>query len=212
MFLAFGQWFPYPYPIFGIPPGPGFFGRDPFSSVRLQVTPREGIVYVDGYAAGMVNDFDGVFQRLHLVPGHHEIVVYLQGYRTFRQNLYFNPGSSHTIRHTMVPLAAGEAPEPPPVPLMPPAQVRGIPLPQSGPPQQTSRSGQLTLRVQPFDASVIVDGEVWRGPQSQDRLVIQLAEGTHQLRVEKAGFQTFAVEVEIKAGETSSFNVSLMAQ
>lgn len=223
-FFAFGQpgapnvatalgweWYPYPYPVFGIPPGPGFFGRDPFSSVRLQVTPREGLVYVDGYAAGMVDDFDGVFQRLQLIPGHHEIVVYLQGYRTFRQNLYLNPGSSHTIRHTLVPLAQGEAAEPQPVPLMPPAQARGIPPWQSAP-SPTSRFGNLTLRVQPVDASIVVDGEAWKGPQSQDRLVIQLAEGIHQLRVEKPGFQTFAVEIDIKAGETTSFNVSLLTQ
>jgi hypothetical protein len=66
--------------------------------------------------------------------------------------------------------------------------------------------------VQPVDASIVVDGEAWKGPQSQDRLVIQLAEGIHQLRVEKPGFQTFAVEIDIKAGETTSFNVSLLTQ
>jgi PEGA domain-containing protein len=68
------------------------------------------------------------------------------------------------------------------------------------------------LRVQPGDATVYIDGEPWRGPQTQDRLVIQLAEGSHRVRVEKPGFQTFSVDVDVRAGETASFNVSLLSQ
>jgi hypothetical protein len=204
------QWFPYPYPIFGLP-GPRPFG-DHYSSVRLQVTPRDALVYVDGYAAGAVDDFDGVFQRLQLIPGHHEIVVYLQGHRTFRQNLYLAPGSTHTIRHTLDRLSPGDAEEPPPVPLRPPIQARGIPPWQGAPPQQASGVGMLWLRLQPGDATLMIDGESWRGPRSQDRLMIPLPEGAHQIRVEKEGYQPFAVEVEIKPGETTTFNVSLVAE
>ena len=51
----------------------------------------------------------------------------------------------------------------------------------------SARLGTLVLRVQPGDASVLVDDEPWRGSQSQDRLVIQLAEGAHRVRVEKDG-------------------------
>ena len=220
---AFGQWgpYPYPYPPVGYPGVPGFF-RNPITSVRLQVTPHEGLVYVDGYAAGMVDDFDGVFQRLQLIPGHHEIVVYLHGYRTLRQNLYLTPGSSHTIKHTLVPLAPGEQEEPAPVPLLapgrgpvqgpvmpPPGQAPGMPLPPPAPQQQTSRFGTLSIRVQPGDATILVDSESWQVPQSPERLSVQLSEGAHHLRVEKAGFETFAVDVEVRAGETVSLNVSL---
>jgi hypothetical protein len=202
------QW--YPYPVIGFPPVPGFFRGSPYSSVRLQVTPRDAVVYVDGYAAGLVDDFDGVFQRLQLVPGHHEIVASLQGYRTLRQTLYLNPGSTHTIRHSMAPLGAGESAEPAPVPLMAPVPGRGTgPI---APPLPSSRFGSLALRVQPADANVVVDGELWKGPPSQDRLIIQVAEGTHHLRVEKAGFQAFIADIEITAGEATSFNVSLLAQ
>lgn len=206
-FLGFGQWYPYPYPGFGFPPGPGFYPGDRFSSIRLQVPQREALVYVDGYAAGLVDDYDGVFQRLQLVPGHHEIVVYLQGYRTLRQNLYLNPGSTHSVKHTLIPLAPGEPAEPQPIP-------RAMPVPGTVPPgapmAEAPRTGTLALRVQPGDASVFVDGEPWRGPQGQDRLVIQLVEGTHRVRVEKPGFQSFAVDVDVRAAETTSFNVSLI--
>ena len=115
--VGFGPWYPYPYPAFGYPVG--IYG-DSAVSLRLQITPREAQVYVDGYAAGVVDDYDGVFQRLRLVPGPHEIVIYHPGHRTLRQNIYYNPGSTHTIRHTLDELPPGEAPEPQPVP-------RGVP-------------------------------------------------------------------------------------
>jgi len=209
-YLGFGQWYPAPYP-YGFPGG--IYPHDSAVSLRLQVTPREASVFVDGYAAGVVDDYDGVFQRLRLVPGPHEVVVYHPGYRTLRQNIYYNPGSSHTIRQTLDPLPPGEMPDPQPVPrampampTMPGAAAEGARTPDG------ARTGTLVLRVQPGDATVLVDGEPWRGPQSQDRLVIQLAEGAHRVRVEKAGFQTFAVDVDVRAGETASFNVSLLSR
>jgi hypothetical protein len=166
-------------------------------------------VFVDGYAAGIVDDYDGVFQRLRLVPGPHEIVVYHPGHRTLRQSIFYNPGSTHTIRQTLIPLAPGETPEPQPVPRAFPV-MPGMPAPVGGNrAPESARLGTLVLRVQPGDGLVFVDDEPWRGSQSQDRLVIQLAEGAHRVRVEKAGFQTFAVEVDVRAGETASFNVSL---
>jgi hypothetical protein len=218
-YFGVGQWYPHPYPVFGYPPG--FYPGDGAVALRLQVTPRDASVYVDGYAAGVVDDYDGVFQRLRLVPGPHEIVIYHPSHRTLRQNIYYNPGSTHTIRHTLEPLLTGETPEPQPVPRVMPAYP-GMPG-QPGVPEGTrvpdetrapegARVGTLALRVQPGDATVLVDGEPWRGPQTQDRLVIQLAAGAHRVRIEKPGFQAFTVDVDVRAGETSSFNVSLLSQ
>jgi hypothetical protein len=217
--FGFGPWYPYgyPHPAFGYPAG--IYG-DSAVSLRLQVTPREALVYVDGYAAGVVDDYDGVFQRLRLVPGPHEIVIYHSGHRTLRQSIYYNPGSTHTIRYALEPLPPGETPEPQPVPRVmpayPPAPGQTVPAQpgsaDAGRGPDTTRMGSLALRVQPGDASVIVDGELWKGPQTQDRIVIQLPEGPHRIRVEKAGFQLFTVEVDVRAGETTSFNVSLLAR
>jgi len=197
---AYAQPYPFPYPPFGFPPGvhPG----DAIVALRLQVTPRDAVVYVDGFSAGTVDEYDGVFQRLRLVPGPHEIVIYQMGYRTFRQHVYYNPGSTQTIRHKLDPLMPGETQEPQPVP-------RTLPLPTAMPAPSGVRIGTLALRVEPADATLVVDGEPWRGPQTQDRIVVQLAEGTHRVRVEKAGFQTFSVDVDVRAGETTSLNVTL---
>ena len=41
--------------------------------MRFDVKPNDASVYVDGYYAGVVDDFDGAFQRLRTAPGGHEI-------------------------------------------------------------------------------------------------------------------------------------------
>ena len=161
------------------------------SAIRLEVTPRTAEVYVDGYRAGTVDEFDGFFQRLRLRPGEHEIVLYLDGYRPVHQQMTIGHGADQKIQFTMVPLApgetAGDRPVPPPPPQqddpqdpqprvnprygpgpgqrMPPQQ----PMPPQGEPRSPapapadSRSGSVSIRVQPADADVLIDGETWAG-------------------------------------------------
>jgi hypothetical protein len=119
----YGPW-SYPYGYGGYPyPYPGQYPYRYYSDaadLRIQTTPRETEVYVDGARAGIVDDFDGVFQRLHLRPGDHEITLYLQGYRSWSERRYFGPRSDQRILHTMLPLAAGQPDDPRPVPMNPP--------------------------------------------------------------------------------------------
>jgi PEGA domain len=63
------------YPAYA-PPTAGYF----YGSVRLKVKPREAEVYVDGYFAGRVDDYDGAFQHLNLATGPHHIQVQSPGY------------------------------------------------------------------------------------------------------------------------------------
>jgi hypothetical protein len=56
----YGPGWAYPYEV---PPGAVTGG------LRLEVTPKTADVYVDGYYAGVVNDFNGHFQHLDLTPG-----------------------------------------------------------------------------------------------------------------------------------------------
>jgi hypothetical protein len=113
--------YPYPGPYRGpYPYGPYRYDAE----LKLQVSPKEAEVYVDGYFAGVVDEFDGAFQRLHVVPGQHEIVVYLEGYRSIREKLYLGPNSSRKLERTMEKLAAGEPNEPKPEPVNPPEPPR----------------------------------------------------------------------------------------
>jgi hypothetical protein len=84
------------------------------------MTPKEAAVYVDGYYAGVVEDFDGTFQRLHVEPGTHEVVVYLEGYRSRRERLYIGPNATRKLTGTLEKLAPGEPNEPVPEPSGPP--------------------------------------------------------------------------------------------
>jgi len=109
---GFQGWYP--------PFGPGW-GGSVGGAARLQVTPKQAEVYVDGYFAGSVDDFDGVFQRLNVVPGEHELTIYLEGYQTLTERLYFQPGQTIDIRNRLAPLAPGETSGPRPVAAAPPA-------------------------------------------------------------------------------------------
>jgi hypothetical protein len=48
----------------------------------LKIKPSSAAVYVDGNYAGVVDDFNGIFQRMHLDAGPHRIEVRAPGYET----------------------------------------------------------------------------------------------------------------------------------
>lgn len=208
------------YPSFYGPLPPAYWRMraDNSSSVRLQVTPRQAEVFVDGYVAGTVDDFDGTFQRLPLPPGEHEIVLYLAGYRTVSQKVYLTPGGTFRIRYTMEPLPAGEPPEPRPVPPPEPPPSAQAPAPMAGearrpmPPMRERDEqgyGSIAIRVQPPDADIFIDGEPWEGSANGERLVVQVSDGTHRVEVRKDGYETFTRTVTVRPGDTATINVSL---
>jgi hypothetical protein len=215
-----GPYYPspyYPYPHYpGTPYSP--YALDGFSvSLRLDTQPIDAQVYVDGNRAGIVDNYDGVFQRLHLRAGEHEIVVYRDGYETIRERRYFNPGSSQTIRQTMRPLAPGEVAEAPPAlpPSTPPEnrdQSR-VPPPQPPPVPPVEEPapvfGTLSIRMQPADAEVLIDGDRWPGTASQMPIAIQLTAGRHKIEIRKDGYQPYVQDVLIRRDRALTLNVNL---
>jgi hypothetical protein len=242
-------YYPYsPYYYYGQYP---YYGRgyyDLSSSLRLQVTPRQTEVYIDGYYAGTVDDFDGIFQRLHLEPGEHDLQLYLPRHRNFTQKVYLQPGRTFSVKHAMEELRGGE-----PEPVKPSAQA----LPRSGPSAGTPRRaprplpgprdrdrdrdrnpdvdrdrdrdgsrdadrdrdraanadyGTISLRVQPGDATITIDGERWEGPGDGERLSVQLPAGVHNVQIRKDGFRTYNTDITVRRGETSPLNVALTKQ
>ena len=132
---------------------------------------------MDGYYAGIVDDFDGTFQRLRLPPGQHEIQIYLSGFRTVHQHVFLTPDNTFKMKYQMEKLMPGDQPEPRPIPPPPsqmaPPQDQEPPYPPPGrpgrqpppPPQaQDPRGsrppgqpalGTLAIRVQPLDADLL---------------------------------------------------------
>jgi uncharacterized membrane protein len=68
----------------------------------------------------------------------------------------------------------------------------------------------VSIRVQPADADVLIDGERWSGPASQDRLIVQLSDGRHHVDVKKDGFEQYSSDVQVRRGETVTLNISLL--
>ncbi len=196
---------PYSYPYYGL-------RYDDRGAVRLQAKPEETEVYVDGYYVGVVDSYDGVFQRLRLPPGEHEIELYLEGYESIREMLYLVPGETYKIHHEMQPLSEGVPQPPRPEPLETPVPP---PFPErSGrgafPPGAVAEHfGTLAVRIQPADAEVLIDGERWRGFEGVDRLVVELGAGLHVVEVRRDGYRPYRTDIDVRDGDTTLLNVSL---
>ena len=216
--VSVGVGFGYPYGYaYGYPYGyPYSYPYDLSASLRLQVTPRETEVYIDGYPAGTVDDFDGTFQRLHVGPGNHTVELYLPGHRVFEQKVLLQPTRTLNVHHNMEPLASGEAE--PSRPVAPPLPPRGSSSPDPDQSRERDRVsvspgqfGSLALRVQPGGAQVTIDGENWQSGDS-DRLIVQLGSGVHTIEIRKDGFRTYITDITIRPGETTPLNVAMTRQ
>ena len=214
-------WYPYgPYYPYG------YWMDGATSEVRIDADQVGAEVYVDGYRAGVVDDFDGVFQRLRLEPGEHELVLYLNGYRTIREPLFLNARSTKTFKLHMERLGPGETSEPPPAPTpraqrerdrdpdSPPRQDRPYDRQPVEPEQRieiapATRFGTLSLRIQPGDAEVLIDGERWTTTPGDSRINIRLSPGRHKVEIRKDGFERYSEEIGVRENTTFTLNVSL---
>jgi hypothetical protein len=77
-------------------------------SMRLDVTPTDAHVYVDGYFAGVVSDFNGIFHHLTLPAGPHYLEIRKLGMVPLVVEIYVVVDHTTTYRATMQP-ADGEA-------------------------------------------------------------------------------------------------------
>jgi hypothetical protein len=74
-------------------------------ALRLEVTPKTAQVFVDGYYAGVVDDFDGHFQHLEMTPGGHRIDVSQPGFQPLTFQTYVQPGHTTDYKAAMSPAA-----------------------------------------------------------------------------------------------------------
>jgi hypothetical protein len=220
--FGYAGWGPWGYYAFD---GPGRAWQAA-AEVRLQVKPRDTEVYVDGYYAGVVDDFDGTFQRLRLQPGNHTLELYLEGHRSVRQDIHTGPGATFKVKHTMEVLGPGESdgprPEPPEEeapavaePAREPAPVARItpprrpePARRPEPPAAEAHFGQLVLHTQPGGVEVWIDGERWPA-DSNGSLTLHLPAGVHRVELRRPGHESFETEMQVRAGEARELNVQL---
>jgi hypothetical protein len=99
------------YPYYGGYYGSGYYGSGgyyprpgyPVGELRLRVTPRHAQVFVDGYYAGVVDDFDGMLQSLSLEDGPYRIEIVAPGYEPLEFDVRILPGQKITYRGDLLP-------------------------------------------------------------------------------------------------------------
>lgn len=95
-----------PYdPYFGNYSSGSYWGDPRSGRARLRIVgaPRDAGVYVDGYYAGIVDEFDGVLQHLELEPGAHQIEIRAPGSVPLVFAVQAVSGRTITYRAQMVP-------------------------------------------------------------------------------------------------------------
>ncbi|HEX6322575.1 MAG TPA: PEGA domain-containing protein [Vicinamibacterales bacterium] len=122
-YYGYGYNYPYRFGYYPVYTGFGYMYYDPFwgsgyygygasggrysskddrdydiGSLRLKVDPSHAEVYVDGLYRGIVDDFDGVFQRLKLEAGAHRLEIRAAGFQTLVFDVLVTPGETTTYR------------------------------------------------------------------------------------------------------------------
>jgi hypothetical protein len=90
IYAPYGGYPTYPYPHIA-------------GAVRLKIRPRDAQVFVDGHYAGLVNDFDGMFQSLKLEAGGHKIAVRMPGFEDLELDVHVQPGRTITLEEFLRP-------------------------------------------------------------------------------------------------------------
>ncbi len=220
---AYGGFWPYGG-YYGGGPGPVYYsyrtGPDT-SALRVFGEPSKTRVFVDGYYAGVIDDFDGLFQRLYLAPGRHEIKLKLDGYRTHRVLVYVSPGQTLKLDHDMEKGAGEETFEDltggrgeremsgERRPTYEEDDDADRPAPEGRGGEQPSRhdAARLRLDVRPADASVYVDGQ-FRGT-ARELGELELAPGPHRIEVVRPGFRTEERDFDLAPGSARELSIEL---
>jgi hypothetical protein len=211
-------YFGYPAYYYGYAGDPGYYGYPGYNgypqpaaaypppypevgSLRLIVDPAKTRVYVDGYYAGVVDDFDGMFQRLHVSSGRHDVTLKLDGYRTHRFRVYVPVDHTIKLRYEMVRGQGEDADEvvgEPDVSARPAGYARL---------EGERDAGRLRVDVRPPDASIYVDA-VFRGT-ARELDGMPMPPGRHHVEIVRPGYRTLERDIEIRPGESTDLRADL---
>lgn len=140
-------------------------------------------VWIDGQYVGYLGELKGS-KKILLLPGDHDLTVRQAGYTDFTEKLTVEPNELLPVRVKM----------------------------QKAPDQTYPKvTAQLKMDIQPARAAVFVDdrflghaGELGGAFHS-----MLLSPGTHRIKVELPGYQSFETDVTLVAGQKSEVKTSL---
>jgi PEGA domain-containing protein len=72
-------------------------------SLRLKVKPSDAQVYIDGYFVGVIDSYDGAFQRLSVEAGPHRVELKAVGFEPVQFEVMITPGETITYKGEMKP-------------------------------------------------------------------------------------------------------------
>lgn len=78
--------------------------RGAVGALRLKVKPVNAQVYIDGYYVGVVDSFDGTFQRLEIEAGSHRVEVRAEGFTPVQFDVLVTPGETITYKGQLQPI------------------------------------------------------------------------------------------------------------
>jgi hypothetical protein len=73
----------------------------PVGGLQLDVEPRRALVYVDGWYAGVVDDFSGYYRHLETGAGWHIIEILAPDYQPLIFDVAVSPGRTTTYRNSL---------------------------------------------------------------------------------------------------------------
>jgi hypothetical protein len=81
--------------------GSGGYGRQyggEVGSIRLKVKPNDAQVYIDGYYVGVVDSYDGMFQKLGIEAGTHRVEIRADGFEPAQFEVMVMPDETITYK------------------------------------------------------------------------------------------------------------------
>lgn len=224
-------WNYYPYGPYA--PYPGYAYVPVAGEIRAEVKPNNAKVYVNGDYAGVVDDYDGWWQRLKVAPGKWRIAFRAPGYVPYIVDMRIVPGGEYHIKYQMTP-GNDVMPDQQLKPERNPrdeqynrsrnenreyGQERGQDRDQSyqreqnygrGENDRTSTTETLYLQVEPADATIYIDGNYYgTANQGVSELRVLLPKGSHKIELVRPGYRSYSNNVELGPGSDNHLNVTL---
>lgn len=229
----------WPYPPAGYPPYPGYAYYPVAGEVRAEIKPNNAKVLVNGDYAGVVDDYDGWWQRLRMAPGKWRIVFRAPGYTPYVVDMRIVPGGEYHIKYQMTPgndTLADEQMKPQRDPHdeqygnnrdqdrnygqnnqpnrdQGPDQDRGYQRDENYGRQENERGGNtqtLYLQVEPADATIYIDGNYYgTAAEGPAEMKVLLPRGSHKIEIVRPGYRAYSNTVELGPGSDDHLNVTL---
>jgi hypothetical protein len=178
--------------------------------ILTKLSPSGAEILLDGEAVGYAKDYDGRWDSLSIVPGHHTITLRTEGYTTRVIDIDARPGASYVFSDD---LKRGEGEER--VALEAPPEPKGNDFHATtatpAPAQASVARGRLRVHVEPEDAAVYLDGEYLglAGELSRLHGSIPVATGSHRLEVVRPGFETSVTTIDVSGESVAEARVTL---